>query len=751
MAWFLALATLGLSSAGAPPVCSTLGPATLQNNTARIGGVVMATLSEVHTPTACAAACCAALGAGAAASPCRSWNLLPAGGPCQLLSGYSAPVAAAAAGTCSGVVYRPGAQSVAANHSAAFSRYGQLRGFNYVPPASNNDIDMWRDYDAAAVERDMAIAQAAGFDFCRVFLNFYVWDALRGAFLHHLAHFLGAAHARGIDVMPIAFDMCWFGCRDEVVSVNSSGRCWYPSPSYADADNSSWWAAAGEPYVDALIDAFPAGTPGLLLWDVVNEPESGGAGGRWDFVKHFVGYFRSRSATPTTVGVGSVCSLEEVGGLAAAVDVLSFHSYHSTWELGLQRTELALALGRQHAKPVFNSETGCIARANAFDQTMEQAARNGIGFAVWELMVSDCADCTDQRRYKHGLMYVDGTTRDPAAVAAVRGVYLNRGDNPVAPPAVPRPDVEGASTRTATAIDGWLRGGTGWAAPVPLYADGVALLDTAANLLEASGVAPHVNAISGVARQLSDHGDSAQSRAQLSTLLTAQVATLRATRGGAETGPGACQFPGTPEPAAACRRADGCRQWPDTNLTFFLYAPPSTATQRSCWTGVTGTPSVDGDDDGSLHYCNRAGANATFAVPAWTQAAAAAPYPRQQTTSPMCSTPMASVRPQGRLLPAQDPQVAQLGASVPTGTLAVELVFKRGPDCGMAAVYVDGTLALELDTYGPTVDWGATSMLAAALDAAVPHSFRIEVLGRRNPDSSDSWVQVSAVQAVVTV
>ena len=88
---------------------------------------------------------------------------------------------------------------------------------------------------------------------------------------------------------------------------------------------------------------------------------------------------------------------------------------------------------------------------------------------------------------------------------------------------------------------------------------------------------------------------------------------------------------------------------------------------------------------------------------------------------------------------------------MPTGTLAVELVFKRGPDCGMAAVYVDGTLALELDTYGPTVDWGATSMLAAALDAAEPHSFRIEVLGRRNPDSSDSWVQVSAVQAVVTL
>ena len=51
-------------------------------------------------------------------------------------------------------------------------------------------------------------------------------------------------------------------------------------------------------------------------------------------------------------------------------------------ELGLQRTEFALNIARSQNKPLFNSETGCIARANAFDQTMEMAIRNGIGFAV---------------------------------------------------------------------------------------------------------------------------------------------------------------------------------------------------------------------------------------------------------------------------------------------------------------------------------------------------------------------------------
>jgi hypothetical protein len=91
-------------------------------------------------------------------------------------------------------------------------------------------------------------------------------------------------------------------------------------------------------------------------------------------------YFQSKTKTPTTVGVASVDSLASIG---AKVDVLSFHSYHSSWEQGLDRTETALGFARSLRKPVFNSETGCIARANAFDRTIEMALRNGIGFAVW--------------------------------------------------------------------------------------------------------------------------------------------------------------------------------------------------------------------------------------------------------------------------------------------------------------------------------------------------------------------------------
>ena len=48
-----------------------------------------------------------------------------------------------------------------------------------------------------------------------------------------------------------------------------------------------------------------------------------------------------------------------------------------------------------------------------------------------------------------------GTTRDPSAIAAIHGVYLNRGDNVGL--AVARPDVEGAATDTVTRSRAWLR------------------------------------------------------------------------------------------------------------------------------------------------------------------------------------------------------------------------------------------------------------------------------------------------------
>ena len=63
-------------------ICSQEGPATLQYNTARVGGELMKLLSA-ETHRECADACCRSY-------PCRSWVL--AKNICELRSGYSGPV-----------------------------------------------------------------------------------------------------------------------------------------------------------------------------------------------------------------------------------------------------------------------------------------------------------------------------------------------------------------------------------------------------------------------------------------------------------------------------------------------------------------------------------------------------------------------------------------------------------------------------------------------------------------------------------
>lgn len=113
-----------------------------------------------------------------------------------------------------------------------------------------------------------------------------------------------------------------------------------------------------------------------------------------------------------------------------------------------------------------------------------------IRYVLWELMISDCLECIDTRRWKHGLMFTDGTTRDPSAVAAVRGIYLNRGE--AVSLAVPRADVEGISDRIGNDIVTWINQGS-----AASFAKGVQILDAAANVLESSRVSPSALPLSG--------------------------------------------------------------------------------------------------------------------------------------------------------------------------------------------------------------------------------------------------------------
>ena len=87
---------------------------------------------------------------------------------------------------------------------------------------------------------------------------------------------------------------------------------------------------------------------------------------------------------------------------------------------------------------------------------------------------------------------------------------------------------------------------------------------------------------------------------------------------------------------------------------------------------------------------------------------------------------------------------------------SVWLVYKVGPDCGIAEILLDGKPATKshgcelaadaagrapLDTYGPNVDWSHRLLLARNLRPG-RHTLCVVVTGRKRPASSNTYVQI---------
>ena len=101
-------------------------------------------------------------------------------------------------------------------------------------------------------------------------------------------------------------------------------------------------------------------------------------------------------------------------------------------------------LSAKHGKPVINSELACLCRANPYDMMLEICERHRAGWYLFELMVQGYWGEV------HGIVYPDGTVRDPAIVAAIFGFHLNRD---IATRIRPNPNKEGHVYRALKLVD----------------------------------------------------------------------------------------------------------------------------------------------------------------------------------------------------------------------------------------------------------------------------------------------------------
>lgn len=344
---------------------------------------------------------------------------------------------------------------LAANASQNVGDLSWVRGINYTPAGVSGHSGFWGNYDSAVVERDLSYAVRLNINQLRVFLSYDTWSNDKASFREHLIQFIRACDRQKIGVMLVL----------------APGRAMVDDPAQdTNRQMLSLW-------VEDLVKAV-GNEPGLAFWDAANEPDNLGypvhnlsqstIQRHMEFAKWMattVHKFDKR--TPVTIGCNYVACMEE---LSTFVDVLSYHDYSPTRGEIRSNIDEAKRFAAQVHKPVFNTEMACIARANPYDTALKEYQEAGMGWYIWELMI------TQYWGDVHGVFYPNGTVRDPSIPAAILGIFRNAGPGVV----LENPDREGWVTRAVTDGKKWLD------EPEPNWNKGLDIAETEANLLEAA-------------------------------------------------------------------------------------------------------------------------------------------------------------------------------------------------------------------------------------------------------------------------
>ncbi len=358
------------------------------------------------------------------------------------------------------------AVAVSAMATKPLTDYGFIRGVCY--PGG------WRG-DQKTIERDLGYAKRLQLNSTRVWLSQSSYQRDPNAFIASIRNYVRIAHSLGISTMPILFN------------GNSLNPQTLPPASWAGQ----------EVYVRAVVEALKD-EPGLLMWDLMNEPSwndyinqaaEAEKPQRIDEIKAFLAHFtrQVKSLDPVnaiTIGHTRAIELE----WCTDVDVFSFHDYLETRARVEESYRQAEEIAKKYNKPVLNSEMACVCRANPYDMALEICERHKMGWYVFELMVAGGWSEV------HGLVYPDGTVRDPSIIAAIYGWHRNRDLNTMIKE---NPNREGHVQKAIDLLKAALgpagsgRRGRGAAAPTPANTD--AILEAAeycANLLEAAQMVP---------------------------------------------------------------------------------------------------------------------------------------------------------------------------------------------------------------------------------------------------------------------
>ncbi len=311
-----------------------------------------------------------------------------------------------------------GACGSAAENAAPKDDYTWIRGANYVPSYARNDVAIWMDYDPAVIDRELGYAARLKLNTVRVFLNQAVYELEPKLFSERWENFLSLCEQHKIQAMPVLFDSCF---DPQTVDLkNYRDKNWIPGPGFSRLGEKD--RPAMETFIRDVVGAHRTDRR-IVMWDVMNEPESTAKYGDWkqggrqtidEFVRWSLRRVRQEAPVqPLTIGWAGA-----QGNIAAIdlVDVICVHHYCPSQELK-QKIQEAKLWGRLYGKPVIMNEF--VGRPQQpLEVAVPIAAEQKIGWVFWELMLGKTQFSQGRRPYQ-GHLYSDGTCYSAKEVAAV--------------------------------------------------------------------------------------------------------------------------------------------------------------------------------------------------------------------------------------------------------------------------------------------------------------------------------------------
>jgi hypothetical protein len=262
-----------------------------------------------------------------------------------------------------------------------------ILGFNYVTSTAVNSTEMWQDesFDAAAMERELALASRCGYNSCRVFLQYLVWREEGDVFLRNFGRFLDIAGKNGITVLPIFFDDCAFAGKEPFMGkqddpkpgIHNSG--WTPSPGFTIADDPACEGSL-KSYVQTLVNGYK-NDERIIAWDLYNEPGNSGREGKCLplLTKTFAWARECNPAQPLTSGIFAWKDYDFT--CAELSDIISYHDYGD-----LENTKKRIALVQQYGRPLFCTEWLHRPGGNTIETQLPLYKSEKIGAYHWGLV-----------------------------------------------------------------------------------------------------------------------------------------------------------------------------------------------------------------------------------------------------------------------------------------------------------------------------------------------------------------------------